>query len=156
MNQDQKFLEVAVNLAISSVKKGGGPFGAIIVRDGKIISRAVNRVVLSADPTAHAEVLAIRKAARKLKSHDLTGCILYSSCEPCPMCVGAVYWARISMVIYSASRVDAASAGFDDNTIYKEIRLDPESRKLTFRRIMSDRDGEAFRLWLKSESKVPY
>ncbi len=156
MNQDKKFLEAAVNLAINAVKKGGGPFGALIVKDGKVISRAVNRVVMSADPTAHAEVLAIRKAARKLGTHDLSDCILYSSCEPCPMCVGAVYWARISMVVYSSSRNDAARAGFDDNNIYKEIRLEPEGRKLPFRRIMIDNAAEPFSVWQKAECKVPY
>jgi tRNA(Arg) A34 adenosine deaminase TadA len=156
MTDDQKFLNIAVRLAINAVKKGGGPFGALIVKDGKIISRSANMVILTGDPTAHAEVLSIRKAARKLKTHDLSGSVLYCSCEPCPMCLGAVYWARLSMVVYAAKRSDAANAGFVDNLIYDEMKLDPAGRKIIFRHLQTDNASEAFRIWQDKEDKVPY
>ncbi|MCU0246793.1 MAG: nucleoside deaminase, partial [Bryobacter sp.] len=111
---DPRFLERAVALAARSVARGGGPFGAVVVRGGTVIAQAANRVTASHDPTAHAEVRAIRAACRKLGTHQLDGCEIYSSCEPCPMCLGAIYWARLSAVYFAASREDAARAGFDD------------------------------------------
>jgi guanine deaminase len=156
MTKDMYFLEKAVSAAVRGIKTGGGPFGALIVKDGRVISLSVNKVVTSGDPTAHAEIMAIRKAARMLKTHDLTGCVLYASCEPCPMCLGAIYWARISRVVYAAGRNDAADAGFDDSLIYNEIRLDPSERKIPFDQIAVGNSGDAFAQWLKSENKIPY
>lgn len=156
MNKDIYFLEKAVSVAIRGIRHGGGPFGALIVKDGIVISRSGNKVVKSGDPTAHAEILAIRKAAARLRTHDLSGCVLYASCEPCPMCLGAIYWARISKVVYAARRIEAADAGFDDNLIYNEIRLDPSERKIPFSRIAVDNSGEVFAKWMKSENKIPY
>ncbi len=156
MATDKTFLEEAVAIAGKGIEKGNGPFGAVITLDGKIISRAVNRVVLAGDPTAHAEVLAIRKAAKKLGTHSLDGCVLYASCEPCPMCLGAIYWAGIKRVVYAASRKDAARAGFSDDFIYSEIALDPSKRQVTFT-TMSDAGGsEVFRIWDDFEGKIAY
>src|SRR5450759_1011222 len=127
MENDKLFLLRAINIAAAGIKNGGGPFGAVITKEGKIISEAINNVVLTNDPTAHAEILAIRKAASVLKSHDLNKCTLYTSCEPCPMCLGAIYWAGIKKVVYACDRIDAERAGFSDNFIYEEISLDPVS-----------------------------
>jgi guanine deaminase len=156
MDEERKYLEIAIKLARNSIRKGGGPFGAVIVKDGRIISRSENRVIPAGDPTAHAEVLAIRKAARKLGTHNLSGCVLYSSCEPCPMCLGAIYWARLSGVVYAAGRDDAANAGFDDSRIYHEITLPPASRSLPFSQVRTGDDAEAFMIWQRTEDKIPY
>src|SRR5450759_2933877 len=137
MKIDKSLLLRAVEIAGNGIQNGGGPFGAVVSKDGKIISEAFNRVILTNDPTAHAEILAIRQAASLLKSHDLGECTLYSSCEPCPMCLGAIYWAGIKKVVYASDRIDAARAGFSDNLIYKEIMLDPANRKVTFLRTVS-------------------
>ncbi|MDX9812430.1 MAG: nucleoside deaminase [Bacteroidales bacterium] len=156
MDNDRKYLRKAVSLAAEGIKKGCGPFGAIIVYGDKIIARANNRVVLSSDPTAHAEIVAIRKAASRLGSHDLSACVLYTSCEPCPMCLGALYWAGIRRVVYASTRYDAASAGFSDNEIYNEIALDPEKRKVEFLRIDDAGGSYVFRMWNDFEDKTPY
>lgn len=156
MDNDSIFLGRAVSLAAEGIKQGCGPFGAIIVYRDEIIARANNRVVLSSDPTAHAEILAIRAAADKLGSHDLSECILYTSCEPCPMCLGALYWAGIRRVVYASTRYDAARAGFSDNAIYNEIALNPENRMVRFTRIDDAGGSEVFRLWNDFEEKVPY
>ena len=118
---DETFLSAAIRLAVESVKAGGGPFGAVIVREGEIIARGSNRVTLSNDPTAHAEITAIREAGRVLQDFRLSGCILYSSCEPCPMCLAACYWARISELVFAGAKADAAAAGFDDAFLYREL-----------------------------------
>lgn len=156
MSNDRKFLREAVEIAISGIKKGGGPFGAVIVKDNEIIAASNNRVVLSGDPTAHAEVLVIREAAKNLKTYDLGGCVLYSTCEPCPMCLGAIYWSGIGRVVYATDRNDAASAGFSDNLIYNEIPLDPSERKVIFEHIDDRGAKDVFRLWEKYEDKIRY
>ena len=150
------FLQRAIEIAGNGIREGGGPFGAIITRDGKIIAEAHNRVVLNSDPTAHAEVLAIRAAAAFLKSHELGDCVIYTSCEPCPMCLGAIYWAGIKKVIYACDRTDAEAAGFSDKMIYEELILDPERRKIDFIRISSSKGKELFKKWEEMENKIPY
>lgn len=156
MEPDKKFLLRAIEIAAEGIIKGGGPFGAVITLDGEKISESYNKVVLTNDPTAHAELIAIREASSVLKSHDLTGCTLYCSCEPCPMCLGAIYWAGIQKVVYACDRIDAEGAGFSDNLIYEEIFLNPSERKILFLRI-ADTDGkEIFRKWNKFENKIPY
>ena len=156
MVSDATFLARAVKLAENGIEKGDGPFGAVVVRNGKIISESTNMVVRSTDPTAHAEILAIRSAAKKLSTHDLTDCILYSSCEPCPMCLGAIYWSGISNVFFAADRKDAAAAGFNDKFIYDEIRLPAEMRHIKFHKIKEVDGTEPFRIWNRFEDKKPY
>ncbi len=156
MSTDKDFLKIAVELAGKGIKAGGGPFGAVITKNGKILAEAYNRVVLASDPTAHAEVNAIRVAASELKTHDLSDCTLYSSCEPCPMCLGAIYWAGIKKVVYACDRADAEEAGFSDKVIYEEILLDPENRKLTFLHIKDIGGEEVFRKWDELEDKIRY
>ena len=156
MDEDKLLLLKTIKIATEGIKNGSGPFGAIVAKNGMIISEAVNRVTLDADPTAHAEVVAIRKAAKILNSHNLDGCTLYCSCEPCPMCLGAIYWAGISRVIYACDRHDAAKAGFSDKDIYDEIILDPEKRRITFKHIKGLGGEEVFGVWEKYENKKPY
>jgi tRNA(Arg) A34 adenosine deaminase TadA len=154
--EDIKYLREAISIADENFNDGGGPFGALIVRDNQVISASGNRVVHNCDPTAHAEVLVIRIAAEKLGSHDLDGCVLYSSCEPCPMCLGAIYWAGISRVVFAATRHDAAAAGFSDENIYKEISLDTGQRSIEFINIEQERGREVFRRWIDFPGKIPY
>jgi tRNA(Arg) A34 adenosine deaminase TadA len=156
MENDRLFLRRAIETATIGISDGGGPFGAVIVKDGIIISESFNRVVLNNDPTAHAEILAIRQASSVLSSHDLNGCILYSSCEPCPMCLGAIYWSGIKKVVYSCDRTDAENAGFSDKLIYNEIMLDPSKRKISFIRLTDSKGEEVFRKWNEMENKVTY
>jgi tRNA(Arg) A34 adenosine deaminase TadA len=156
MENDKLFLLRAVKIAADGIKNGGGPFGAVITKDGKIISEANNNVVLTNDPTAHAEILAIRLAASVLKSHDLNKCTLYTSCEPCPMCLGAIYWAGIKKVVYACDRLEAEGAGFSDNFIYEEIMMDPSNRKVTFLQMNDTGGKEVFRKWDELENKIPY
>jgi tRNA(Arg) A34 adenosine deaminase TadA len=156
MENDRMFLRKAVETALEGILIGGGPFGAVITKDNKIISSSFNRVVLNNDPTAHAEVLAIREASSILKTHDLKECTLYTSCEPCPMCLGAIYWAGISKVVYALDRNDAKNAGFNDKLIYDELMAEPGSRKISFIRL-KDPDGEKiFTRWDNLENKIPY
>jgi guanine deaminase len=156
MNSDLSLLKNAVGIAGKSIHSGGGPFGAVITKDGIIISEANNMVVGSHDPTAHAEVLAIRKAAAFLGTHDLSGCTIYASCEPCPMCLGAIYWSGIRKVFYAGDRKDAAEAGFSDELIYNEIALDPQDRRLEFIRLSDAGNEKVFREWKEYEDKIPY
>ena len=156
MEDDRSFLMRAIKIAGISIENGGGPFGAVISKNGKIISEAFNRVILTNDPTAHAEMLAIRYAASVLKSHDLDECTLYTSCEPCPMCLGAIYWAGIKKVVYASERADAEEAGFSDKFIYEEIMLEPENRKIVFLRLADAEGKEPFRKWDEFESKISY
>ncbi len=152
-----EFMERAIELARKNVKNGnGGPFGAVVVRDGKIIAEAMNEVTHTNDPTAHAEVMAIRKACSFLGSYQLDGCEIYSSCEPCPMCLGAIYWARPDRVYYAGTRLDAAESGFDDDFIYHEIELPAGQRKIPFINILRPQAQEVFREWDKSGLKIPY
>jgi guanine deaminase len=156
MNDDRSLLRRALELAAKSIKEGGGPFGALITKDGKIISEGSNRVVLSHDPTAHAEIIAIRRASATIRSHDLSGCVIYTSCEPCPMCLGAIYWSGIQKVVYASDRKDASRAGFNDNLIYEEISLDPADRKLIFKHIPDAGGEDIFRKWDEFEGRIPY
>ena len=156
MDLRKKYMRKAIALSVDNIKNGGGPFGAVIVKDGKIISTGVNRVTANSDPTAHAEVTAIRKAAKKLGTFDLSGCEIYTSCEPCPMCLGAVYWAHLDKMYYGNTKTDAKSIGFDDSFIYDEIELKPENRKVKTTQLLSEEAIVAFETWAKSENKVVY
>jgi tRNA(Arg) A34 adenosine deaminase TadA len=147
---------MAINQANENIGSGGGPFGALIVRAGEVISMSGNRVVADVDPTAHAEVLAIRRAASLLGTHMLSDCVLYSSCEPCPMCLGAIYWAGITRVIYAATREDAAAAGFNDDLIYREIALAPTERQVSFERSEEEHGRQVFERWVRFPGKTPY
>lgn len=146
----------AIALSEQSVKHGGGPFGAVIARNGAIISEASNSVTLDNDPTAHAEVNAIRKAAAALGTFDLSGCDIYTSCEPCPMCLGAIYWAHINKIYYGNNRHDAADIGFDDDFIYKEIELKPQDRNKKMEILLPEEAKKAFEMWKSSSSKTEY
>jgi guanine deaminase len=146
----------AIELARASVAKGGGPFGAVIVKDGKVIAEASNRVVLDSDPTAHAEVGAIRAAAASLGTHVLEGCEVYSSCEPCPMCLGALFWSRVDRIHFGATRVDAAQAGFDDEALYQELKCDLGDRSLPIAQIDRDDALLAFSDWRAQGDRTPY
>ena len=134
----------------------GGPFGAVVVKDGKVIAEASNTVTVDNDPTAHAEVNAIRKACTALGTFDLSGCELYTSCEPCPMCLAACYWAHIDKVYYAADREDAAAAGFDDSDIYREVALPVDRRRIPFVHIMEKEGLRPFMLWNSNDKKVEY
>lgn len=155
MNKD--FLFCAIELACQNVKQGkGGPFGAVIVKEGKIIARATNTVTTSNDPTAHAEVNAIREACRVLGTFDLSGCEIYSSCEPCPMCLSAIYWARIDRVYYSADKKQASKAGFDDGFIYEELSKPIIERKIKEQKVECENSIEPFALWEQKVDKIEY
>ncbi|MBW5447584.1 tRNA-specific adenosine deaminase [Cohnella sp. CFH 77786] len=150
-------MKEAVRLAAENVTSShGGPFGAIVVKDGKIIGRGRNEVTCSNDPTAHAEVQAIREACRHLNSFQLTGCEIYTSCEPCPMCIGAIYWARPDAVYYACTKEDAAAIGFDDRFIYEEIALPMEQRSIRMKRMLTDQFMAPFELWRASSNKIEY
>ena len=154
--KDKHFIQEAIKLSIDSVKQGGGPFGAVIVKQGKIIASGTNKVTLNNDPTAHAEIIAIREAAKKLNSFDLSGCELYASCEPCPMCLGAIYWARPDKLYFAANREDAAKANFDDSFIYRECCTPVEERKISTEQLMGNEAKKVFEEWIKNEYKIPY
>lgn len=149
-------MKKAIALSIENIKNGGGPFGAVIAKDGNIIATGVNRVTPECDPTAHAEVCAIRNAAKELGTFNLKGCEIYSSCEPCPMCLGAIYWARLDKLYYGNTQQDAAKIGFDDAFIYKELELKPEDRHLTSSNILRDEALRAFTTWEESQDKTTY
>jgi guanine deaminase len=155
MTHDQLMRE-AIRLSIENIANGGGPFGAVIARDGEIIATGVNRVTASNDPTAHAEVSAIRRAAEALGTFNLSGCEIYTSCEPCPMCLGAIYWARLDKVYYANTKADAKAAGFDDSFIYEELALPRDSRKLPSVPMMRDEAIKAFEEWISKEDKTEY
>ena len=156
MKSEIDFLKRAIEIAGKGIPEGYGPFGAVIVRNGEIISEASNRVVLSHDPTAHAEILAIRNASGILGSHDLSECVLYASCEPCPMCLGAIYWAGIKRIVYASDRFDAEASGFNDSLIYNEMNLNPSDRKVKFIHLPDAGGEDVFRIWNKTENKVQY
>lgn len=152
-----EFMREAVRLAIENIGTGkGGPFAALVVRDGRIIACGVNRVTSSNDPTAHAEVTAIRAACHKLNTFQLTGCDLYTTCEPCPMCLGAIYWARPARVYYASTRDDAAEAGFDDSLIYSEMQQPIVARRIPMLPLMREESLEIFELWRNNGDKIPY
>lgn len=153
----KEFMDEAIRLAQENVYSGnGGPFGAVVVRNGEIIARGVNMVTALNDPTAHAEVVAIREATKKLGWFELTGCELYSSCEPCPMCLGAIYWARPSELYFAAGRDDAAKAGFDDEHIYEELCLPVQFRKIATTKVEHPDALKAFEKWEISGNRIPY
>lgn len=156
MDKRNKFMRKAIALSIENIKKGGGPFGAVIVKDGKVIATGVNRVTAQNDPTAHAEVTAIRKASRKLGSFDLSGCEIYTSCEPCPMCLGAVYWAHLDKIYFGNTKTDAKNIGFDDSFIYDEIDLKPDKRHVQTVQLLGNEAIKAFEAWSSLEDKVEY
>ncbi len=156
MDMEKKFMQKAIDLSIESVKNGGGPFGAVIVKDGKIIAESSNSVTKDNDPTAHAEVNAIRKAAKELGSFDLSGCEIYSSCEPCPMCLGAIYWAHLDKLYFANTKDDAKNIGFDDSFIYEEIDKPYEKRSIETKQFMREEAIKAFKLWEQSDDKIEY
>jgi tRNA(Arg) A34 adenosine deaminase TadA len=155
MNKED-FMREAIALSVESVERGGGPFGAVIVRDGEIVARGSNSVTLLNDPTAHAEVSAIRAACAELGTFDLAGTEIYTSCEPCPMCLGAIYWAGIGKIYYGNTKRDAADIGFDDSFIYDEIALPPLRRKVPASELLRTEALKAFRLWNEKEDKIEY
>ena len=146
----------AIELSIHNVAEGGGPFGAVIAKNGEIIATGVNRVTSENDPTAHAEVSAIRSAGERLGTFDLSGSEIYSSCEPCPMCLGAIYWAHLDRLYYGNSKDDAARIGFDDAFIYRELELSPEMRRLRTEVLLPDEARKAFDDWAGKDDKVEY
>lgn len=156
MDYNLKFMRKAIALSVENIKNGGGPFGAVIIKGGEIIATGVNRVTSDNDPTAHAEVNAIRNASKKLGTFDLAGCDIYTSCEPCPMCLGAIYWAHLDKMYYGNSKTDARNIGFDDSFIYDEIDLKPENRRLKTTQLLPDEAIVAFQSWTKAEDKVEY
>jgi guanine deaminase len=153
----ESFLQQAIDLAVANVSSdNGGPYGALIVKEEKVIASSGNRVTVNIDPTAHAEVMAIRIACTKLNDFKLTGCILYTSCEPCPMCLGAIYWARLERVYYACNRQDAANAGFDDSFIYNEIPKRPDKRQIAMLKLDLADAQKPFLTWKKQENARPY
>lgn len=152
----EDIMREAISLADNNVRNGGGPFGAVIVKDGKVVATGVNRVTANNDPTAHAEVSAIRNACKKLKTFDLSGCEIYSSCEPCPMCLGAIYWSRIKKIYYGNSKADAKDIGFDDSFIYDELVLPYGQRHVAMERLLGDEAIATFNEWKSKPDKTEY
>ena len=151
-----KFMERAIELSIESINSGGGPFGSVIVKDDKIISEGMNRVTVNNDPTAHGEITAIRQACKKLNTFDLSGYELYSNCEPCPMCLSAIYWSHIDKVYYANTRNDAHNIDFLDPIIYTELQKSDEEKKIKMTQIMRDEGLKAFEIWDKKTDKIKY
>jgi guanine deaminase len=157
MPSHEEYMRRAIDLAVENVRSGaGGPFAAIVVKDGAIVAEGVNSVTRLQDPTAHAEVMAIRAACAALGTFQLEGCTLYTSCEPCPMCLGAIYWARPAAIFYAATHRDAADAGFDDSFIYQQTRMKASERAIPMRQLLPDESLESFRAWTESTTKIPY
>lgn len=153
---NHELMQRAIDLSKNSVKSGGGPFGAVIARNGEIIAEGSNCVTIDNDPTAHAEVSTIRKACKKLGTFDLSGCEIFTSCEPCPMCLGAIYWAKLDKIYYANNRKDAADIGFADDFIYEELPLKPSERQKPSEILMREEALEAFRMWKEKEDKTEY
>ena len=151
-----KFMQRAIELSIESINSGGGPFGSIIIKGNEIISEGMNRVTVNNDPTAHGEITAIRHACKKLNTFDLTGYELYSNCEPCPMCLSAIYWARVDNIYYANTRDDAKKINFDDSLIYSEISKKIEDRKIPIKQMLRDEALKAFEIWDKKTDKIEY
>lgn len=152
----EQLMREAIRLSEENISNGGGPFGAVIARDGKIIATGVNRVTSNNDPTAHAEVSAIRAACEKLGTFDLSGCEIFTSCEPCPMCLGAIYWAHIDKVYFGNDKTDAKNIGFDDSFIYDELKLPRDERKLPCERLHNSEAIRAFEMWMNKTDKIEY
>ena len=153
---DSSFLQKAIDLAISSAKKNGGPFGAVIVKNGKIVGEGYNQVTENCDPSAHAEITAIRAACKNLNNHQLTDCTIYASCQPCPMCMSAIYWARIPKLVFAAHASDAANAGFDDQFIYDELARPMSQRSISIEHIDLNDATKSFEAWASNPSKKEY
>ncbi|EFL45572.1 guanine deaminase [Prevotella disiens JCM 6334 = ATCC 29426] len=153
---NEELMRRAIELSENSVRNGGGPFGAVIAKDGEIIAEGSNRVTIDNDPTAHAEVCTIRKACEKLGTFDLKGCVIYTSCEPCPMCFGAIYWAHLEKIYYANDRKDAGKIGFDDDFIYEEIAIEPQYRKKPSEIILQNEAINAFKMWTLKDDKSEY
>lgn len=154
---DELYVKLAIELSQNGMDRGsGGPFGCVIVKDGNVIGQGYNEVTSTNDPTAHAELVAIRNACKNLNSFQLEGCVLYTSCEPCPMCLGAIYWARPDRVVYACSREDAAAIGFDDDFIYKEIPLQSSERKIQTEQLLRDEGVKVMELWKTKKDKINY
>ena len=151
-----RFMSRAIELSIESVKSGGGPFGSVIIKNNEIISEGMNRVTKNNDPTAHGEIVAIRNACKNLNNFSLKGCELYTSCEPCPMCLSAIYWSRIDKIYYANTRDDAKKIDFDDSLIYSELLKNVKKRKISMVQMMRDEALKAFELWDKKADKVKY
>ncbi len=157
MQNEKDWMQLAIRLAVENVTSGkGGPFGAVVVKNGEVIATGVNRVTADNDPTAHAEVNAIREACRALGTFQLPGCVLYTSCEPCPMCLGAVYWVRLDSVYYGTTCHDAAKAGFDDSHIYEEMKIPRHQRKVPMLQLLPEQAIECFHAWQNHQAKVEY
>jgi len=152
----EDFMRRAIALSVENVKNGGGPFGAVIVKDGKILAEGVNRVTANSDPTAHAEVSAIRAACQQIKDFDLTGTTIYTSCEPCPMCLGAIYWSHIDKMYFGNDQHDAAKIDFDDQFIYDELALPKDARRLKAERLLPEEALAAFKAWEQKTDKIEY
>ena len=155
-SDDERFMQMAIDLSVENVKNGGGPFGAVIVRDGEVVATGTNRVTANNDPTAHAEVSAIRSACAKIGNFKLEGCTCYSSCEPCPMCLSALYWAGVKRICYANTKRDAAAIDFDDSFIYDQLRLDYDRRSIHCEHFMRDEALAAFRKWDAKVDKNEY
>lgn len=156
-DQHNKFMERAIELSLENVKNNkGGPFGAVIVNNNEIIAEGANSVTAQHDPTAHAEMVAIRNACKKLNDFQLHGSILYTSCEPCPMCLGAIYWARLQSVFYGNTKIDAQQIGFDDSFIYEQLALAHEARTIPMKQLMHEQAWQAFDLWQQAKHKIQY
>ena len=151
-----RFMSRAIELSIESVKSGGGPFGSVIIKNNEIISEGMNRVTKNNDPTAHGEIVAIRNACKNLNDFSLKGCELYTSCEPCPMCLSAIYWSRIDKIYYANTRDDAKKIDFDDSLIYSELIKKIKERKIPTTQLMRDEALQGFKLWKNTENKVKY
>ncbi len=155
--EHEEYLRRAIGLAVENVRSSrGGPFGSVIVFDGAVIAEGTNLVTRTNDPTAHAEIVAIREACRKLGRFHLKGCTIYSSCEPCPMCLSALYWARVDGLCFASTRDDAAAAGFDDSFLYEEIPLPLDRRKIPTHSLLRDEGASAFAAWSNTPSRIPY
>lgn len=154
---NEKFMRMAIQLSEQNVEQGsGGPFGAVIVKEGMVIARSANKVVPQKDPTAHAEISAIRLACKELDTYNLEGCVIYTSCEPCPMCLGAIYWTRLDKIYYANTKADAAAIAFDDQLIYEEINRLPAERKLPTVQLLREEAQIAFKKWTASDANIGY
>ena len=156
MENNEKFMRLAIKKSLESVDNGGGPFGAVVVKDGEVVAIASNSVTIDNDPTAHAEVNAIRMACKKLGTFDLSGCEIYASCEPCPMCLASIYWARIGKLYYANTKVDADKIGFSDSFIYEEFAKPESERSIKVVKMLRNEAIKAFENWEKKEDKVDY
>jgi guanine deaminase len=156
MDRSLEFMRRAIRLAIDSVRSGGGPFAALVAKGGEIVAEGTNRVTLTKDPTAHAEIVAIREACRVVDDFQLEGCDLYTTCEPCPMCLGAIYWARPARIFYASTAADASNAGFDDAFIYEELKKTAAHRRIPMSQLLREEALAVFTAWRDLATKTPY